>query len=139
MKFGKAELLTNAAENLRSQIAEWFGAEDSNRVILAPGILIGLRLLLEPLNIRKLLLTSDEYYNSQHFPSIKAQCYAPQDILDAVQREDPSALLMSVVTWRGQPLNVQGMFRRIAQARAGAHPLLIADYAHAGAIGFPKI
>ena len=139
MKSAEGELLTNAADRLRLEICEWFGTKSSEGVILAPGILVALRLLFQSLNVRKLLITSSEYYEPRHFPGIETQYCDPEDVPSISRQKNPDAVLMSVVSWRGRPLKVSDTFRRIVGTRNGSCPLLIADYAHAGAIGFPRI
>ena len=50
---------------------------------------------------------------------------------------NPGAVVASVVSWQGTSLPVSDLFGEIRRACGARRPLLVADYTHAGAIGFP--
>jgi hypothetical protein len=56
-----------------------------------------------------------------------------------VRATRPGAVIASVVSWQGTPLPVAALFSEIRRALGARTPLLIADYTHAGAIGFPAV
>lgn len=123
---------------LRTVISELFGAHPPERVILGPGILIGLQILFANLGIRHLALTTEEYYRQEHFPALDAEAFSIESFVRRVETTKPEAVLASVVTWRGRDLQLYEMFNGIRSALGNKAPILIADYSHAGAVGFPK-
>lgn len=99
------------SDSLRRTLARIFDADD--RLILAPGILVALRLILPALGARSLSFRPGEYYDLGHFPGFQA---------------GHDALIASVVTWKGDlpPL-------------PRTKSLLVADATHIGAAGFPSV
>jgi hypothetical protein len=101
------------ANALRREIARVFDAPPAGRIVLAPGLLVALRLLLPALGVRTLRLGPDEYYDRGHFPG-----------MGGARR--PDAEIRSVVSWRG----------KILWMRRRPGTLLIADATHIGAAMF---
>ena len=62
------EPVVGIASDLRRTISELFEVSRPDRIVLAPGILVALRLLFSHLRIRRILLTGEEYYSESHFP-----------------------------------------------------------------------
>lgn len=124
---------------LRRAIAQLFGARPARHVVLSPGILVGLHLLFARLGVRRLLLTDQEYYTSSHFPAQHAVAVPIEEIVSSTQTMKPDAVLASVVTWQGSTLPIAEVFQRIRSESGTRTPLLIADYTHAGSIGFPSV
>ena len=127
------------ATRVRRVIARLFDGNPASRIVLAPGILSALRHLLSALGIERLALTAEEYYAPRHFPAIEVSSAPASAFLAQIRKSRPQAVVVSVVSWQGKPLPVAEMFAEI-RARSGARaPLLVADYTHAGAIGFPPM
>jgi hypothetical protein len=62
------EPMLAAANDLRATISDLLEVHHSDRIILAPGILVALRVLFSHLHIERIALTSEEYYGEEHFP-----------------------------------------------------------------------
>jgi hypothetical protein len=125
------------ASLVRREIARLFGARPAGRIVLAPGVLSGLRLLFSAVQVDRLVLTTEEYYSPRHFPALACHAVPASALVDRVTTTKPGAVIASVVSWRGIPLPVSALFGEIRRALGPRTPLLIADYTHAGAIGFP--
>lgn len=125
------------AGQMRRIISELFLAQPAEQIVLAPGILAGLQILFGHLGIKRLALSEEEYYGARHFPNLEVRYFAAADFVDSVSRWNPDAALVSIVGWRGKVLPVQKWFEHLRSRRPSDHPLLIADYSHAGACGFP--
>ena len=123
---------------MRRDIARLFDGGAANRIVLAPGILSALRQLFPAVGVQRLALTTEEYYGARHFPAIRVTSGPAATIGARMGTARPQALIMSVVSWRGEPLPVAETFAAI-RAQSARPPLLIADYTHAGAVGFPPI
>jgi hypothetical protein len=124
---------------LRRELVRLFGAPPAARIVLGPGMLIGLRQLFSALQIDRLVLTTEEYYAPRHFPQQRVDAVAPAALVARVAATKPAAVMASVVSWQGTPLPVAALVAEIRR-RLGAHaPLLVTDYTHAGAIGFPAV
>ena len=65
-----------------------------------------------------------------------ARCQAISEL--ALQRRY-QAVLASPASWRGARQPVAEQFASIREALGREAPLLVADYAHAGSIGFPSV
>ncbi len=140
MRIGEdARVYLRAATHVRNKVSTLFDARPAQSVILAPGSLIALRVLGPPLGMVSVLATNEEYYNSSHFPSMKFHQVTPGRILGATSELRPSAVIMSLVTWRGHTLPVADVFRKIRASMGQQCPILICDYTHGGAIGFPSV
>ncbi len=113
----------------------------SSAVVLAPGTLAGLRLVFASLGIERIALSAGEYFDTQSFPDTAVDALDADDVLESVVRRRPNAVLLSQVTWKGERLPLEPIFRHIRRRLGGGArtPLLVADYAHAGAAGFPKV
>ena len=125
------------ANELRRNISDLLGVRHSDRIVLAPGILVALRVLFSHLQIKRILLTSEEYYDESHFPGESVQIACCDAIPELLQKRSFDALVASPASWRGarQPVaELFGWSRKVLESKA---PLLVADYAHAGSIGFP--
>lgn len=127
------------AGEVRKLLADVYGAAPSGAVFLAPGMLVALRLVFESLAVRSVVLSAGEYFDRACFPSARVDLVEPDRLLSHVVRRRPDAVVLSIVTWRGERLPVESLFREI-RARLGAKaPLLVADFCHAGAAGFPRV
>lgn len=131
------ELSPEAATHIvRTHLGALYCCPNPERIILCPGQLIGLINLLVALHCRSILLTDEEYYSADHFPGMRVLSCEPGKVAATAERARPDAVLMSLVSWRGRPLPVVREFQRL-RTMSRTRPLLICDYAHAGAIGFP--
>lgn len=130
----------SAGNRLRRAIGRLFDAPPPRRIILAPGMLTSLRILLPALGVHRIALTDQEYYDSSHFPGLKVRTITAgqlNEMVRQVTRLRMDAVIASVVTWKGDLLPVAELFRQIRSTLKKRSPLLIADYLHAGAAGFP--
>ena len=126
------------AGHVRQLVADVYGAA-SSAVVLAPGTLAGLRLVFASLGIERIALSAGEYFDAQSFPDTAVDVLDADDVLESVVRHQPNAVLLSQVTWKGERLPLEPIFRHIRRRLGARTPLLVADYAHAGAAGFPKV
>jgi len=135
------DLKTSArdAAHVRREIARLFDATPAGRIVLAPGMLSALRHLFSARGIDRLALTSHEYYAPRHFPAMTVDAVAVSTLVARVQATRPGAVIVSVVSWQGEALPVAGLFAAIRRRLGARAPLLVADYTHAGAIGFPPV
>ncbi len=102
-------------------------------------MLSGLRQLFSVERVDRLVLTSEEYYAPRHFPTLRCDVASPSTLVARVAAARPGAVIASVVSWRGAPLPVSALFGEIRRVLGARTPLLVADYTHAGAIGFPPV
>ena len=126
------------AGHVRQLVADVYGAA-SSAVVLAPGTLAGLRLVFASLGIERIALSTGEYFDAASFPDTAVDVLDADDVLERVVRQRPNAVLLSQVTWKGERLPLEPIFRHIRRRLGARTPLLVADYAHAGAAGFPKV
>ena len=133
----ESEMLA-AASGLRRTISDLFQARPAERIVLAPGILVGLHILFAQLGVRRILVTSEEYYDPSHFPAQRVRTSRAEAIPELLRGERFDAVIASPVSWRGERLAVDALFQAIRDELGEASPLLVADTAHAGAIGFPE-
>jgi hypothetical protein len=115
-------------------MADLFRIGPTERIVLAPGILIGLQILFRSLGVRRLHLTDQEYYTQAHFPELKVGTLGIDHYLAPRRPPRPDALVVSLVTFRGEALPIAGVFRRVRAVYGRRHPLLVA-----GAAGFPSL
>src|ERR1043166_4351691 len=127
------------ASRLRRKMSSPFAVPQPERIVLTPGILIGLHLLFAGLAVRKLLTTTGEYHTSAHFPRLITSESDVTTLLTSTKRFKPDALLASLVTWKGDVLPLGDLFSRFRTTLRSDCPLLVADCTHAGAIGFPPL
>ncbi len=127
------------AREVRSLLADVYGATPAAAVVLAPGALIALRLVLGALRGRRLVVTDTEYFDKTSFPAARVDAVEPERLVARVVKRPPDAVLASIVTWKGERLPVESAFAEIRSRLGAQTPLLIADFAHAGAAGFPKV
>ena len=127
------------AARVRRDIARLFGAAPTARLVLAPGLLTALRHLFAGAGIDRLVLTADEYYAARHFPGLAVESVPASRLVAHVLRSRPRAVICSVVSWQGRALPLPSFFSEIRRALGARTPLLIADYTHAGACGFPPV
>jgi len=127
------------AEQMRSRIAELFGGGSVDGIILCPGILIGLHALFSTLGVRRLALGAEEYYGRTHFPQLTSEQFAADELVRCVRDWKPDAVFLSLVTWRGRVNPLAEIFRELRNTLREETPLLVADYSHGGAIGFPDM
>jgi selenocysteine lyase/cysteine desulfurase len=116
-----------------------FDAKPASRIVLAPGMLSALRHLFSAMHLDRVVLTSDEYYSARHFPTNHVDVVTIPTLVDRVKALRPGAVIVSVVSWKGRPLPVSELFGEIRRSLRARAPLLIADYTHAGAVGFPPV
>jgi hypothetical protein len=133
------EQMLSLANDLRTKISDLLEVDRSDRIILAPGILVALRILFAHLRTERILLTSGEYYDADHFPEASVEVSRCEAISDLVLQREYAAVVASPATWRGTRQPVAEQFASIRKALGREAPLLVADYAHAGSIGFPSI
>jgi hypothetical protein len=131
--------LSDFASELRGRICMLYDAQRPENTILAPGILISLQILFAVVGVKRLLVSDQEYYSSVHFPAQEVKRAALDDLLDCERVFMPDAVVISIVSWRGEPLDAEMLFRALRRRRSAKRPLLILDYSHGGAIGFPPI
>ena len=131
-----------AASELRRWISQLYDAGPAKDLILSPGSLIGLQRLFASLGVRRVTLSNAEYYGRIHFPEQQVRIVRP-DLVTAVTsrttQPQTDAIIMSLVSWKGDVLPVGSVFGQIRKAFGSNSPLLIADYSHAGAIGFTSV
>jgi len=133
------EQMLAAANDLRATISDLLEVPHSDRIILTPGILVALRVLFSQLRIESILLTSEEYYGTEHFPGATVRVASCDAIFDALLTGDFQAVIASPASWRGKQQPVTELFASIRERLGPRAPLLVADYAHAGSIGFPSV
>jgi hypothetical protein len=133
------EPILAAANDLRATICDLLEVPHSDRIILAPGILVALRILFSHLQIERIALTSEEYYGAEHFPGATVHAARCDALLDSLQTGDFQAVLASPASWRGTRQPVAELFDSIRKQPGRRAPLLVADYAHAGSVGFPSV
>ena len=127
------------ANDLRRKISDLLEVDPSDRIILAPGILAALRILFANLRVERILLTSEEYYDEDHFPEAVVRIARCQAISELALQRRYQAVIASPASWRGARQPVAEQFASIREALGREAPLLVADYAHAGSIGFPSV
>jgi hypothetical protein len=133
------EQMTAMANDLRETISDLLEVPHSDRIILAPGILIALRVLFSHLHIERIALTSEEYYGAEHFPGETVRVASCDALFDPLLTVDFEAVLASPASWRGTRQPVEALFASIRERLGRRAPLLVADYAHAGSVGFPSV
>jgi hypothetical protein len=124
---------------LREIISEIFEIPRPERIVLTPSILAGLNILFSSLRANKISLSLYEYYDEYHFPNMKVASFDLEKVVEHVKQVCPEVVLISVVTWLGKKLSVNDLFGQIRSAMGKGSPILIADCAHVGAIGFPAL
>jgi hypothetical protein len=133
------EPMLAAANDLRATISDLLEVHHSDRIILAPGILVALRVLFSHLHIERIALTSEEYYGAEHFPGATVRAASCDALFDPRLTSDSEAVLASPASWRGVRQPVAELFDSIRKRLGKGAPLLVADYAHAGSVGFPSV
>ena len=132
------EPMLAAANDLRATISDLLEVHHSDRIILAPGILVALRVLFSHLQIERIALTSEEYYGVEHFPGATVRAASCDALFDPLLTGDFEAVVASPASWRGRRQPVAELFASIRKRLDQSAPLLVADYAHAGSVGFPS-
>ena len=127
------------ADDLRRTVADLLEIRHPDRIVLTPGILVALRMVFSHLGIKRILLTSEEYYGEDHFPGATVEIAPCEAIPRLVQRRKFDALVASPASWRGARQPVEELFRGIRKTLGRKAPLLVVDHAHAGSIGFPAV
>ncbi len=127
------------AKEVRALLADVYGATPAAAVVLAPGALAALRLVLGALGAKRVVVTDAEYFDTAAFPAARVDAVEPARLVARVVKRPPDAVLASVVTWKGDRLPLESAFAEIRTALGADAPLLVADFAHAGAAGFPKV
>jgi hypothetical protein len=127
------------ANDLRRAISCLLEGRHSDRIILTPGILVALRILFAQLQIKRILLSDEEYYGAGHFPGETVRVASYEAIPGLLEKQDFDVLIASPASWKGARQPVEELFGWIRKTFAGEAPLLVADYAHAGSVGFPSV
>jgi selenocysteine lyase/cysteine desulfurase len=127
------------ANDLRRNISDLLEVGHADRIVLTPGILVALRMLFSHLQIKRILLTSEEYYGADHFPGATVEIAPCEAIPRLLQKREFDALVASPASWRGVRQPVEELFGCIRKTLGRKAPLLVADHAHAGSIGFPSV
>jgi selenocysteine lyase/cysteine desulfurase len=128
-----------AAAELRTIIKELFDAPQIDRIVLTPSILTGLHIFLASLNVKRVAVSTYEYYGQYHLPNLEVRAFGLEGFAEQVKRFRPEAVILSLVSWRGKVLPVGQLFCQLRTALGQKSPLLIADCAHVGALGFPDL
>jgi hypothetical protein len=126
------------ANDFRRIISDLLEVRHADRIVLTPGILVALRMLFSQLGSKRILLTSEEYYGADHFPGAAVQIAPFEEIPQLLEKQEFDVLVASPASWRGVRQPVAELFGSIRKTFAETAPLLVADYAHAGSIGFPS-
>lgn len=124
------------ADKLRHVLAELLELGPANRLLFAPGVAIGLALVLDRLHAESIILSPSEYLAPAHFPGRDVSVAETEDF--AVRDPGVDAIIASPYAWDGRRSAIAKAFKAIAARRRGHRPLLIADWSHAGASGFPN-
>ena len=127
------------ADDLRTTISDLLEVRQADRIVLSPGILVALRMLFSHLGIKRILLTSEEYYGADHFPGATVQTAPCEEIPRILQKREFDVVVASSASWRGARQPVEELFGLIRQRFGRKAPLLVEDHAHAGSIGFPPV
>jgi hypothetical protein len=128
-----------AVRIIRSMLSEVFGATPSSALVLSPGVLVSLRLLLAALGVKRLVISDEEYYTPLHFPDCKTTIASVGALGRRANDLRADAVLGSLMSWRGVPTDTSAIAKEIRATRRGRRPLVIVDFTHAGAIGFPNV
>jgi len=123
------------ADVIRATVSGMLG-RDAERAILAPGALVALRLLFHHEGVSSVLLSDREYYAAAHFPDLEVHIAPFEDLAPAAERFSPGAVVASLVSWRGEVGDVEGLCRSLGEVDVS--PLVCLDWCHAGAVGFPE-
>jgi hypothetical protein len=127
------------ATGLRARLAKLIGATHPEHIVLVPGLLVGLRFIVTNLQLRKLLMTTDEFWNAEAFPDQTCNIVDPLQLVRMADRKRPDIVIASEVTWTGLPFIGHTALRQIAKGSIESRPLLLLDYSHGGAVGFPDV
>ena len=133
------EHMLAVADDLRRAIEDLLEVRHSHRIILTPGILVALRILFPHFQIKRILLTTEEYYGESHFPGETTHVASCEAIPELLKKRNFDVLVASPASWRGVRQPIAELFGWIRKTLGKNAPLLIADYAHAGSIGFPSV
>ncbi len=131
--------LERDSSKLRKHVCELFGGSEPESVVLAPGILSALQVVFAALDVESLALPTGEYYSKPHFPAQRVIACKPAQLLQTVQDTSPSAVITSLIAWTGDPQDAPALFEEIRNRNGRRPPLLVLDYTHAGAVGFPPM
>lgn len=126
-----------AAASLRRQIRRLLDT-NTGQIILTPSSLVGLRLIFAALNVRKLLMTKEEYYTPSHFPGIATSVVPTRELAHTLNVSQSDATILSVVTWQGRRLDIETIFSGNQPPPGKKTGLRIADGSHIGATGWPS-
>jgi hypothetical protein len=74
----------------------------------------------------------------EHFPGATVRAASCDALFDPLLTGNFEAVLASPASWRGARQPVAELFDSIRKALGKGAPLLVADYAHAGSVGFPS-
>src|SRR5690242_160004 len=85
----------SAADALRTTIVDLFGGVSAEQVILSPGILVAIEVLSGG-TASKVVLTTAEYYSSEHFPGRSVTTCPASELLHVVVTERPDIVIVSV-------------------------------------------
>jgi hypothetical protein len=127
------------ARAVRKLLADVYGAAPDSAVFLAPGTLAGLRLVLEACGVKRVALSAGEYFDARSFPAARVDIVRAAALVAHLGRYRADAVVTSIVTWRGERLPLEPLFRELRRRMGAGTPLLVADFSHAGAAGFPRV
>lgn len=126
------------AMRFRQHLKDLFAINQSNDIVLMPGILVFLQGCLRALDINSMITSQEEYYEPQHLPNVLLKLEDERSIAPCVTQNRTDAVLISQVSWLGRELNCKAIIHELRNS-GGPQPIIIVDYSHAGAIGFPPI
>lgn len=131
------------SEEIRSTISEIFDASPSHRIILAPGVLLSLRLLFDHIGLKCLLRFDEDYFTQDAFPQV--ECHrdlAYPDVIDE-KCKDPNSLelgvIENIVSWKTGVRTPPSIDGKGSSTYPYNNILRIVDYSHGGACGFPPV
>jgi hypothetical protein len=127
------------ARAVRRLLADVYGASPDGAVFLAPGTLVGLRLVLDAFGVKRMALSAGEYFTAVSFPAARVDVVRAAALAGHLARYRADAAVVSIVTWRGERLPLEALFRELRRRMGAGTPLLVADFSHAGAAGFPRV
>jgi len=127
------------AREVRKLLADVYSAAPDGAVFLAPGTLVGLRLVLGAFGVKRVALSAGEYFDARSFPAARVDLVRAPALAVHLIRYRADAVVVSIVTWRGERLPVETLFRQLRRRMGAGTPLLVADFSHAGAAGFPRV
>ena len=125
-----------AVQRIREDLTGLVGTKRADGIVLVPGILNALLVLFAKLRVERIALSAGEYYSPGHFFAQQVERFDPSNP-QALDARPVDAVIASLCTYQGVRLPIEALFERLRSQPN--RPLLIADYTHAGAVGFPSV